>query len=472
MSLVGLKEDLRLLERLYQRKFPTSSAPSADRPCTSSSLSSLPSLCCFRIISSNMDELVCELIDTDNKKYRIIANICENYPSLPPVWFSESEDAIIIDIIEKLSSTNKEDYRITNQVKILIMEFAKAKSMPHQDLTELSLHTSTNNTNSSSQSNDSGHVSTNTSDNELDAEMSDTATTTTTSTSSGTKRTAKSKDGDRSSSKQNKLGKQEEAAAAPAVEDEEEEEDDNDEEIEDLEDDEEEDDEKMEEKTRATAETTKGDATDENAPTSIDGISKDKWMVLEKVKSTQRQSHLKGVTFGSPMANDRLMKELRDIFRSENFKNHIYSVELVKDSLYEWNVELYKVDPDSNLYKDLQTFKTKEGKDHIMLNFTFKDNFPFEPPFVRVVYPVIKGGYVLSGGAICMELLTKQGWSSAYCIESVILQIAATLVKGQARIDFNSRSQTYSLSRAQCSFKSLTQMHEKNGWHTPDPKFG
>lgn len=76
MSLVGLKEDLRLLERLYQRKFPTSSAPSADRPCTSSSLSSLPSLCCFRIISSNMDELVCELIDTDNKKYRIIANIC------------------------------------------------------------------------------------------------------------------------------------------------------------------------------------------------------------------------------------------------------------------------------------------------------------------------------------------------------------------------------------------------------------
>jgi len=131
-----------------------------------------------------------------------------------------------------------------------------------------------------------------------------------------------------------------------------------------------------------------------------------------------------------------------------------------------------RVDPDSQLYQDLITFKTKEDKDHISLSFTFKDNFPFEPPFVRICYPVIQGGYVLSGGAICMELLTKQGWSSAYCIESVILQIAATLVKGKARIDFNSRVHTYSFARAQCSFKSLSQMHEKNGWYTPPTKDG
>ena len=64
----------------------------------------------------------------------------------------------------------------------------------------------------------------------------------------------------------------------------------------------------------------------------------------------------------------------------------------------------------------------------------FQDTFPFDPPFVRVIYPIITGGYVLGGGAICMELLTKQGWSSAYSLESVILQIAATLVKGKARI--------------------------------------
>lgn len=43
---------------------------------------------------------------------------------------------------------------------------------------------------------------------------------------------------------------------------------------------------------------------------------------------------------------------------------------------------------------------------------------------------------MLLGGAICMELLTKQGWSSAYTVEAVIMQIAATLVKGKARIQF------------------------------------
>lgn len=74
---------------------------------------------------------------------------------------------------------------------------------------------------------------------------------------------------------------------------------------------------------------------------------------------------------------------------------------------------------------------------------------------------------MLVGGAICMELLTKQGWSSAYTVEAVIMQISATLVKGKARIQFGapkvcSQGQ-YSLARAQQSFKSLVQIHEKNG---------
>lgn len=101
-----------------------------------------------------------------------------------------------------------------------------------------------------------------------------------------------------------------------------------------------------------------------------------------------------------------------------------------------------------------------------------QETYPFEPPFVRVVHPIISGGYVLVGGAICMELLTKQGWSSAYTVEAVIMQISATLVKGKARIQFQGSGGTgkvcggqgqYSLARAQQSFKSLVQIHEKNG---------
>lgn len=154
------------------------------------------------------------------------------------------------------------------------------------------------------------------------------------------------------------------------------------------------------------------------------------------------------------------MKELRDIYRSDSFKSNMYSIELVNDSIYEWNIRLKSVDPDSPLHNDLIMLKEKEGKDSILLNIIFKETYPFEPPFVRVVHPIISGntklfqgfffvvanntnsiftftgGYVLLGGAICMELLTKQGWSSAYTVEAVIMQIAATLVKGKARIQF------------------------------------
>uniref|UniRef100_A0A8W7PLZ9 UBC core domain-containing protein n=2 Tax=gambiae species complex TaxID=44542 RepID=A0A8W7PLZ9_ANOCL len=193
---------------------------------------------------------------------------------------------------------------------------------------------------------------------------------------------------------------------------------------------------------------------------------------LERLRQTQRQDYLKGSVSGSVQATDRLMKELRDIYRSDSFKNNMYSIELVNDSIYEWNIRLMSVDPDSPLHNDLVLLKEREGKDSILLNIIFKETYPFEPPFVRVVHPIISGGYVLVGGAICMELLTKQGWSSAYTVEAVIMQIAATLVKGKARIQFGPTKGQYSLARAQQSFKSLVQIHEKNGWFTPPKEDG
>ncbi|XP_040567208.1 ubiquitin-conjugating enzyme E2 Q2 [Lepeophtheirus salmonis] len=189
--------------------------------------------------------------------------------------------------------------------------------------------------------------------------------------------------------------------------------------------------------------------------------------VLERLKANQRRDYLKGTVSGSVQATDRLMKELRDIYRSPSFKSGAYEVELVNDSLYEWNVKIMRVDPDSQLAEDLKRLKEREGKDHILMSFIFKDTFPFDPPFVRMVHPVLHGGYVLEGGALCMELMTPQGWSSAYTIEAVIMQLSATLVKGKARIRFDAPKGTYSLARAQQSFRSLVHIHEKNGWFTP-----
>lgn len=96
LALSVLKEDIKLLERLYSKKSnnnkinaSSSSSSSADLPTTSSKLDDqILASSCFRIISASIDELVCELIDSNKKKYRINANICETYPQSPPVWFS------------------------------------------------------------------------------------------------------------------------------------------------------------------------------------------------------------------------------------------------------------------------------------------------------------------------------------------------------------------------------------------------
>eukprot|EP00095_Tigriopus_kingsejongensis_P011108 maker-scaffold268_size230776-snap-gene-1.45 protein:Tk11108 transcript:maker-scaffold268_size230776-snap-gene-1.45-mRNA-1 annotation:"hypothetical protein BRAFLDRAFT_82604" len=85
----------------------------------------------------------------------------------------------------------------------------------------------------------------------------------------------------------------------------------------------------------------------------------------------------------------------------------------------------------------LERLKAKQRGDYLKGTVSGSDTFPFDPPFVRMVHPVLHGGYVLDGGALCMELMTPQGWSSAYTVEAVIMQLSATLVKGKARIKFD-----------------------------------
>ena len=48
--------------------------------------------------------------------------------------------------------------------------------------------------------------------------------------------------------------------------------------------------------------------------------------VLERLKANQRRDYMKGTVSGSFQATDRLMKELRDIYRSPNFKSGAYQV--------------------------------------------------------------------------------------------------------------------------------------------------
>ncbi|TDG41548.1 hypothetical protein AWZ03_012034 [Drosophila navojoa] len=378
----------------------------------------------FQILNSSVDELLCRFIDKNGKRYDIHANITETYPSSPPVWFAESEETSVTNAVQILSNTNGRDNHVINQVGILLRELCRLHNVPlPPDIDNLTLPLQTP------------------------------------PPSASPLRLERSAGG-------GGVGGGVGGGAGPHGN---EETDSDQDEIEDP-----------------IGESEQESEGDEDLPLEMDDVrntnKKDDMEVehlatLERLRQSQRQDYLKGSVSGSVQATDRLMKELRDIYRSDAFKNNMYSIELVNDSIYEWNIRLKSVDPDSPLHSDLLQLKEKEGKDSILLNILFKETYPFEPPFVRVVHPIISGGYVLIGGAICMELLTKQGWSSAYTVEAVIMQIAATLVKGKARIQFGATKQAltqgqYSLARAQQSFKSLVQIHEKNGWFTPPKEDG
>jgi ubiquitin-conjugating enzyme E2 Q len=177
------------------------------------------------------------------------------------------------------------------------------------------------------------------------------------------------------------------------------------------------------------------------ATSTEDDVAPEGQALLARLKHVQREQHLNGTVAGSVSATDRLMKELREIYRSEHYKSGALFHPLVshpheilfrllhhragqRQSLrLEYQAEkvgchldcalahfnrCFRVDPDSPLAQDLVTLKKKENQDYILLNLLFKDNFPFEPPFVRLVSPTVSNGFVLGGGAICMELLTKQ----------------------------------------------------------------
>ncbi|CAH0748841.1 unnamed protein product [Diatraea saccharalis] len=93
----------------------------------------------------------------------------------------------------------------------------------------------------------------------------------------------------------------------------------------------------------------------------------------------------------------RLMKELKEIQRlQENRPDPVFTVELVNDNLFEWHVRLHQIDPESDLAGDLRELHIP----NILLHLIFPENFPFAPPFMRVIEPRIEKGFVMEGESL------------------------------------------------------------------------
>jgi len=162
-------------------------------------------------------------------------------------------------------------------------------------------------------------------------------------------------------------------------------------------------------------------------------------------------------TKGSGKATERIMAEFKHISKSDPKKNG-YSVSPIGDNLYKWELKLFNFEKDDLIEQDMVKFKVK----NILLHVVFPKNYPFSPPYIRVIRPRFqyRTGHVTIGGSICMEILTNKSWSPANTIEAIIVSIRAQLVAGGARLD-TSNKHDYTEQEAKEAFDRMVRDH---GW--------
>ncbi|KAF2840195.1 hypothetical protein M501DRAFT_1002497 [Patellaria atrata CBS 101060] len=138
------------------------------------------------------------------------------------------------------------------------------------------------------------------------------------------------------------------------------------------------------------------------------------------------------------------------------------------ENLYQWIIELHSFEPHLPLARDMKDRKITS----VVLELRFGGDYPMSPPFVRVVRPRFLsfmaggGGHITAGGALCMELLTNNGWSAVSSIESVLLQVRlaiSSLEPRPARLE-NGPPRDYNVGEAVEAYIRACQAHN---WTVP-----
>ncbi|KAF3040032.1 hypothetical protein E8E11_006390 [Didymella keratinophila] len=138
------------------------------------------------------------------------------------------------------------------------------------------------------------------------------------------------------------------------------------------------------------------------------------------------------------------------------------------ENIYQWIVELHSFDLSLPLAQDMKKHDVKS----VVLELRFGKDYPMAPPFVRVIRPRFLtfaaggGGHITAGGAICMQLLTNDGWSAVSSIESVLVQVRMAITSTDpkpARLERGGRHD-YGVSEAVEAYIRACAMH---GWTVP-----
>lgn len=155
-----------------------------------------------------------------------------------------------------------------------------------------------------------------------------------------------------------------------------------------------------------------------------------------------------------------ILQEYKSILKMDA-KERGFDAEPVNNNIGEWEIKLYDFPKDEDLYRDMQSM----GIDYITLRVLFPPNFPFYPPFLRVLRPrfAFRTGHVTIGGAICTHVLTNDGWTSAYRLPQILVDVRAMMISGKGRLDKSNRSD-YTEYEALDALRRLLATHGWKHW--------
>lgn len=157
----------------------------------------------------------------------------------------------------------------------------------------------------------------------------------------------------------------------------------------------------------------------------------------------------------------RIMKEYADIQKNkEYYENDLgFSITACESDITLWLISIKKV-PSEELDNTMKKLGIKE----ILVEIRFSDQYPIQPPFVRIISPSFeqRTGHITAGGSLCMEILygNKGGWNPAVSVETLVMNIIATITSGDAKI-LASSNPNYSLENAKNSYVQAGKTH---GW--------
>ncbi|KAK5110615.1 hypothetical protein LTR62_005654 [Meristemomyces frigidus] len=182
--------------------------------------------------------------------------------------------------------------------------------------------------------------------------------------------------------------------------------------------------------------------------------------------------------YADSTATKRLMKELTTLSRLQATVPDLgWYIDVPQISNpYQWIIELHSfhlLNPSLPVVSDM----AKQNIHSIVLEIQFQSDFPYSPPYVRVIRPRFLslaqggGGHIVMGGALCMELLTNSGWSAISSMESVLMQIRLAIASDPpARLEFSGggsgsgRGRDYGAAEGADGYLRACRAH---GWVVP-----